>query len=124
MRPEELYLGDIVEAADAIKRFLSGVQRDAFLQDELLCSGVLQKLSMIGEAAAHLPLEFRNRHPEIEWADIIGFRNIAVHAYFAIEWEIVWVAASQDVPDLQQRVADILAREYPGSGPAETSSQG
>jgi hypothetical protein len=36
MRREELYLTDIVEAADAIQQFLAGVQRDTFLQDELL----------------------------------------------------------------------------------------
>jgi len=31
MRREELYLTDIVEAADAIHRFLAGVQRETFL---------------------------------------------------------------------------------------------
>lgn len=113
MRREELYLSDIVEAADAIQRFLIGIERDAFLQDDLLQSAVLQKLTIIGEAAARLPMEFRKRHPEIEWEDIIGFRNIAVHAYFAMEWAIVWVAATQDAPELRQRVAEIFASEYP-----------
>lgn len=117
MRREELYLTDIVEAADAIQQFLAGVQRDTFLQDELLRSAVLHKLTVIGEAAARLPSEFRDRHPEIEWADIVGFRNIAVHAYFAVEWPIVWVAAIQDAPELRDKIADILAREYPNAAP-------
>jgi uncharacterized protein with HEPN domain len=56
------------------------------------------------------------RHSEIEWEDIIGFRNIAVHAYFAVEWSIVWVAATQEVPDLKRRITDILEREYAESG--------
>jgi len=34
MRREELYLNDIVEAAEAIHRFLAGVEREIFLQDE------------------------------------------------------------------------------------------
>jgi len=34
------------------------------------------KLTIIGEAAARLPRDFQDRHAEIEWADIIGFRNI------------------------------------------------
>ena len=115
MRREELYLTDIIEAADAIQQFLTGVQRDTFLQDDLLRSAVLHKLTVIGEAAARLPSEFRDRHPEIEWADIVGFRNIAVHAYFAVEWPIVWVAATQDTPELRDKIADILAREYPNA---------
>jgi uncharacterized protein with HEPN domain len=89
MRREELYLTDIIEAADAIQRFLKNVKKDAFLKNEVIQSAVLQKLSIIGEAAARLPKEFRKRHPEIEWEDIIGFRNVAVHAYFAMEWSIV-----------------------------------
>jgi uncharacterized protein with HEPN domain len=33
MRPEELYLSDIMEAVEAIERFLEGIHRDAFLGD-------------------------------------------------------------------------------------------
>jgi uncharacterized protein with HEPN domain len=112
MRREELYLTDIVEAADAIQRFIEGVQREDFFDDELRQSAVLQKLIVIGEAAARLPKEFTERHLEIEWADIVGFRNIAVHEYFAVNWSIVWVAATQDALELRRKVAKILAEEY------------
>ena len=112
MRPEVLYLTDIVEAADAILRFIEGVQRQDFYGDEMRQSAVLQKLTVIGEAAARLPVTFRKQHPEIEWADIAGFRNIAVHEYFAVSWPIVWVTATQDVPELRRKVARILAEEY------------
>ncbi len=84
MRRELLYLKDIVEACDAIQRFIKGLERSDFLQDELRQSAVLQKLTIIGEAAARLPVEFKNLHPIVEWADIVAFRNIAVHEYFAV----------------------------------------
>lgn len=112
MRREALYLADIVEAAEAILRFVEGVEREDFLDDEMRQSAVLQKLIVIGEAAARLPPDFRERHPEVEWADIVGFRNIAVHEYFAVSWSIVWVTATQDVPNLQRKVARILDEEY------------
>jgi uncharacterized protein with HEPN domain len=41
MRRDELYLSDIVEAADSITAFLSGRDRDSFLQDDLPRSAVL-----------------------------------------------------------------------------------
>jgi len=112
MRREELYLTDIIEAADAIQRFLVDVGQNTFLRDELLQSAVLQKLMIIGEAASRLSKEFRDKHPEIEWEDIIGFRNIVVHAYFAVEWSIVWVAATQETPELRRKITEILTKEY------------
>lgn len=65
MRPERLYLTDIVEAAAAINRFLTNVDRQTFMADELRQSAVLQKLMVIGEAAARLDRDFRSRHPEV-----------------------------------------------------------
>jgi uncharacterized protein with HEPN domain len=116
MRREVLYLRDIVEAADATARFLEGVDRDSFCGDELRQSAVLQKLTVIGEAAARLPTAFREEHPVVEWHDVVGFRNIAVHAYFAVNWEIVWVTATEDVPMLRDAILRILAKEYADGG--------
>jgi uncharacterized protein with HEPN domain len=113
MRREELYLADIIEAANAIEYFLANVDKEAFLQSDLLRSGILHKLTIIGEAASRLPSEFRERHPEIEWADIVGFRNIAVHSYFSVDWNIVWLTATEDAPQLREQVASILDSDYP-----------
>jgi len=111
MRRERLYLTDILEASDAISTFLGGCSKDAFFESELVRSAVLHKLTVIGEAAARLPGDLRLRHPEVPWSDVVGFRNIAVHAYFAVEWSIVWVAASEEVPKLRQQIVAILEGE-------------
>jgi len=43
---------------------------------------------------------------------VVGFRSIAVHASFAVDWEIVWVTATEDVPMLREAAARILTEEY------------
>ena len=115
MRPERLYLQDILDACDAIDRFLQRTDEIAFTQDELVQSAVLQKLIVIGEAAARLPRSFTEQYPHIEWADIVAFRNIAVHEYFAIDWRIVWVTATEDVPMLRKKVKTLLNQLDEGS---------
>ena len=35
MRPEKLYLADVVEAADAISSYVQGLTRESFLTDEM-----------------------------------------------------------------------------------------
>jgi uncharacterized protein with HEPN domain len=112
MRREKLYLTDIVEAAQSIARFIQGADFDEFEQNEMMNSAVLQKLTVIGEAASRLPKEFTNRFPEIPWVDIIAFRNIAVHEYFAIRWDIAWTAATEEVPVLKEQVEKILREEF------------
>lgn len=108
MRDERLYLTDIVEAADAISRFLAGVNEEEWSEDEMRQSATMHQLVVIGEAASRLSRRFREAYPEITWPDIIGFRNLAVHAYFAVSWPIVWVTATEDVPALREQIARIL----------------
>ena len=54
MRHEGLYLNDIVEAADHIAEFTSGTDFEGFQKSELLRSAVVQKLGIMGEAAARV----------------------------------------------------------------------
>ena len=112
MRPEKLYLTDIEEAANSIEKFLMGQDFEEFEQNEMMHSPVLQKLTVIGEATARLPKEFANRYPDIPWVDIVGFRNIAVHEYFSVRWDIVRVAATEEVPALREQVGKILLEEF------------
>lgn len=112
MRREELYLKDIIEAADAISSFLADCSREAFMQDELRRSAVLHKLMIIGEAAARLPKAFCELHPEVEWAEIAGFRNIIVHEYFAVDWAIVWIAATVEAQRLKGQSLQILTADF------------
>lgn len=90
MLREELYLQDIVNSIDDVERFLDKIEERKFLSDEILQNAVLMKLVIIGEAAAKIPERIRTLYPEIEWKSIVGFRNIAVHAYFSVKWNIVW----------------------------------
>ena len=109
MRPETLYLTDMIEAADAIVRFLDGLQREEFLDDELRQSAVLQKLIVIGEAASRIGLDFQTQHPEIEWRKAAALRNIAVHEYFSVSWDIIWATVTLNIPQLRSQAAAVLA---------------
>jgi uncharacterized protein with HEPN domain len=114
MRRDELYLNDIVEAADHIATFLGQVDFDGFRQSELIRSAVVQKLAIIGEAAARASDELTGRFPQILWPQIVAFRNILIHAYFGIDWNEVWKSARVDCPALRREVAHILATEFGG----------
>ncbi len=110
-RRDDLYLADIVEAAQAIRVFLARLERssrEAFVEDDLTSSAVLQKLSIIGEAAARVSEETREEYPDVPWHQARGMRNLLVHAYFSVDWDMVWTTATESVPALEAQVARIL----------------
>ncbi len=111
MRSDQLYLADILDAIQAIERFTANCDEQHFLADELIQSAVLQKLSVIGEAAARLSDEARANVPGVPWSEIIGVRNVAVHAYFSVDWRIVFVTLADDLPDLKSSVVSLLGSQ-------------
>ena len=112
MRSDNLYLSDVVEVADSIVRFMAGMDEARFVGDELVRSAVLHKLTVIGEAAARVSGELGQLYPGIPWADIIGFRNIAVHAYFSVDWRLVWNAVVSDAPALKRDIEAIVKTRH------------
>jgi uncharacterized protein with HEPN domain len=112
MRHEELYLRDILEAAEHISRFIAESGRSGFDQSELVRSAVVQKLAVIGEAAARISIDLKASNADVPWSRIAAFRNILVHAYFGIDWDVMWRAAEKQVPVLRDQVQAILDREF------------
>jgi len=66
---------------------------------------------VVGEAANHVSEEFRDKHPEIPWAQIIGQRNVLAHEYGEILIERVWLAATKSVPALLKTLSGLVPDE-------------
>ncbi|MGD0694468.1 MAG: DUF86 domain-containing protein [Terriglobia bacterium] len=107
MRDPAERLRDMLEAIAAIERYARR-DKESFEQDELLRGWFLLHLQTLGEAASALPEGVRALAPEIPWHKIIGMRNVLVHGYFEIDTDIVWDAATRDVPALKSAVEGLL----------------
>ncbi len=62
MSRDDTTILDILNACRRVGDFLSGLNRDAFLQDHKTQSAVLHQLLLIGEATKRLSTEFRAMH--------------------------------------------------------------
>ncbi|MEX0823887.1 MAG: DUF86 domain-containing protein [Balneolaceae bacterium] len=107
-RKPDVYLQDILESIDHIKRFLDGVSEEEFYENVEKQDAVLRRLEIIGEAVKHLPDKIREDHPDIPWRQIAGLRDIIIHEYFGITLEMVWVVAIEDILDLKEKVEEII----------------
>jgi uncharacterized protein with HEPN domain len=65
---------------------------------------------VIGEAINRLSVELRGRHPEVPWRQILATRHRIVHAYFDLDWQILWDAATPRKDSLSQPFDFLLGR--------------
>src|ERR1017187_975890 len=56
----------------------------------MLKSALAYQFTVIGEAAACVAGDLRERHPLVPWAKAKGMRNVVVHHYFGVAWDEVW----------------------------------
>jgi uncharacterized protein with HEPN domain len=102
---------DIVLACRRIGRFLQGADEASFLADDEKHWAVASQLILIGEAVKRLSQEYRTSVSEIPWAQYAGMRNRLAHQYDAINWSLVWVTASTEVPDLLKTLEPQLPQD-------------
>ena len=103
MQPEDrdaAFLWDMLQACEEIAEFTRGVSYSAFEGDRKLRYAVERQLLVVGEAANHVSSPFRESHPEVDWANIVGLRNVLAHEYGEVLVERVWVVAREQVPQL------------------------
>jgi uncharacterized protein with HEPN domain len=65
-------------------------------------------LEVIGEAANRLPMEFRDKYPDVEWRKIIGMRNVLIHGYDVVQHEVLWDTVQESIPTLLNQLTKIL----------------
>jgi uncharacterized protein with HEPN domain len=110
MRRDREKLQDILRAIDRIEQYAQG-GKAIFEGNDLIQSGILYQLIVIGEAAGDLSVDLREQYPLIPWKQIIGMRNLVAHEYFRVDLEIVWAVVERELPALKSQV-DKIWQEY------------
>ena len=108
-RHDRDYLEHILRAAEAIQRSASR-GRERYLADEDAFDAGLRRLQAIAESTQRLSSRLKDRHPEIPWARIAGFRNRVVHAYRDIDPDLVWSVIQDELPALVRLAGAELGR--------------
>jgi uncharacterized protein with HEPN domain len=107
-RSLSLYLEDILTSTAKIIRYTCGMNREEFVADEKTYDAVLRNLQVIGEAVKNIPVNLRERYPDIEWRKIAGLRDILAHAYFSLEDDILWDIIENKIPKLSEQINRVI----------------
>ncbi len=110
-REDEDYLADMRSYAHEALSLTEGLGFPEFTQSMLHKYAVFKAVETIGEAASNISEETRRTNPAIPWADIIGMRIRLVHAYFAIDLDIVWQTVQEDLPTLITQLEPLAPKQ-------------
>jgi uncharacterized protein with HEPN domain len=98
----------MIDAAEAATQFVAGRRRADLDTDRMLLFALVRSIEIIGEAANKTSEETRSATPHIPWKAIIGMRHRLIHAYFDIDADILWVAATVEVPALLSQLRGLI----------------
>jgi uncharacterized protein with HEPN domain len=76
--------------------------------DRQLNLALVRLVEIVGEAAARVSGETRERYPDIPWSEIVSLRNRLIHGYDEVDFDILWEIIQSDLPRLIFRLEEIL----------------
>jgi uncharacterized protein with HEPN domain len=103
-REWRFYLDDMLAFAGRVLAYTDGIDQAGFLASGITYDATLRNLELMGEAATHVPDEFRAAHPEVPWRMIIATRNRLIHGYLGIDNDTLWSIIREDMPELLSRL--------------------
>lgn len=117
-----LLLLDIAEAISNVEMFTNGFNLEAYSSDTKTRHAVEHNFTIIGEAAARLPEQYKTANNSINWREVKDFRNVLVHEYFGIDNSIVWNIVEKYLPVLKKEVKQLIADLKRGQIPDSTNA--
>ncbi len=105
-------MAHMVEAADAIADYIAR-GRSVYEADAALRDAILFRIVVIGEAAKAVVQRdptLATELSEVEWSALARMRDRITHQYWAIDPQIVWDTAIEDIPEVRTLLAGALRR--------------
>src|SRR6266851_899032 len=109
-------LSQIAEHARHAQDLCAGKTLAEFLADWKSVLALERALEILGEAVKRLPAELCEAYATVPWRLVAGMRDRLSHAYDDVDYEILWNAVHQDLPNLLKTVQQMM-RDLTAGGP-------
>ena len=104
---DNIWIKHVEEAIEIINSHIGDVTIEQFKNSVKDQDAVIRRIEIIGEAVSNISDKFQEAHSQVNWADIVGMRNILAHEYFGIDLDIVWSTIKNDIPRLKEALSNL-----------------
>jgi uncharacterized protein with HEPN domain len=110
-RSYRMFLEDMHLAMRRIAEYINGLTFIQFKHDYKTVDAVIRNFEIIGEASGNLPVEIKEKYPNVPWSEMYLLRNKVSHEYFGVDYEIIWDVAVNYLPENQVQIEEVLKSE-------------
>jgi uncharacterized protein with HEPN domain len=103
---DKIRLQHIFDAILEIEEYISNSEFQDFMLNSMMRFACIKQMEFIGEASNHISEEITSKFTKVQWAQIIGMRNVFVHEYFGVDSILVW----QIIKNRIQEIIDSVER--------------
>ncbi len=108
MQRDKQALMDIAIAIQQALLYAQDIHRDNLQENDEKQAAILYRLIVIGEATKRLSNEFREQYPMIPWRQMAGLRDVVIHDYDELDFDILWNVIHINLPDILPEIQTIL----------------
>lgn len=109
-KSERKYLSDILLYARQARMFGEelGFARERFDVSLLYQCAIIRCIEVIGEASKKISTDTRKRFPQVAWEEMAGMRDVLIHDYRNVNFDIVWYSLLDDIPSLIETLEPVV----------------
>jgi uncharacterized protein with HEPN domain len=101
---DKIRLQHILDSINDILLFTKDIDYETYIADYKLRLAIVKLIENIGEASNGISSKTIKRLPGIEWSVLKSIRNVLVHEYFGIDYEIIWNSIKENIPELKIKI--------------------
>lgn len=105
---DRLHLLHIRDATEKILKYADDITFDEFAKKDKYYDAILMQIVVIGESVNNLSNSFKEKHNDLPWYEAVGLRNRIAHGYNDIKPDVVWQTIKEDLPELKNKIEEIL----------------
>lgn len=100
----------MIQSIREIQQFTNGISNDEYLETLWRRRVVERNFEILGEAARRVSDEFQAEHPEVDWRNTIGLRNIISHRYDKVNHQLLWDIIQTVLSNLLTTLEELLGK--------------
>ena len=107
---DQIRLKHILEAIDLILTNIYNVDSFENFENNILLKTSCEKwLEEIGEACHHISNNLKTLNSQIQWEEIYSLRNRVSHAYWDVDYQIIWNIIKYEIPNLKNDIENLIS---------------